>query len=110
MLDDLEFKKFVIEKLSSIDDRLAGLESGLDGLSNFAGGFSDQLNIDQDFLVNLKDSLASLSQPMTQAMASPSQDVASDDILASLNEFKDRISGIRSFMENQGLSEEKDSE
>lgn len=110
MLDDLEFKKFVIEKLSSIDDRLAGLESGLDGLSNFAGGFSDQLNIDQDFLANLKDSLASLSQPMTQAMTSPSQDVASDDILASLNEFKDRISGIRSFMENQGLSEEKDSE
>ena len=110
MLDDLEFKKFVIEKLSSIDDRLAGLEAGLDGLSDFAGGFSEDLNIDPDFLNNLKDSLASLSAPMTEATPDSSQGSGSDEILASLNVFRDRISGIRNFMESQGLSEEKSDE
>ena len=103
MLDDLEFKKFVIEKLSSIDDRLSSLESGLDGLSGFAEGFADNLNLDEGSLDQLRGTLSALSAPMMSSMGQSNSGDA-EDILESLNEFRDRVCGIRKFMEEQGFA------
>lgn len=105
MLDDIEFKTFVIEKLSSIDERLSSLESGLDGLSGFASGLTEGLEIDQGSMQQLRETLSALANPSAAAVSSEGAAMSSDDIISSLAEFKDRLAGIRSFMDSQGLSD-----
>jgi hypothetical protein len=110
MLDDMEFKTFVIEKLSSIDERLSSLESGLDGLSGFASGITEGLEIDQGSMQQLRETLSALATPSVAGMASANPSMSSEDIMSSLSEFRDRLAGIRGFMESQGLSESESSD
>jgi hypothetical protein len=109
-MDDLEFKIFVVNKLTSIDDRLATLEEGLTGLTDFASGFiGDEVpGIDAGMLGGLKQTLESLVAPMSSMTEAGAQgsfgSESHEDIISSLSEFRDRISSIRNIMESEPSS------
>ena len=97
------FEKAVLDKLSSIESRLSSIEESLEGIGGFASDIiSDESSpLNMEMLSSLKDTLSALSLPiesMGDLQAPGSDKMSFDEVMGSLNEFKDRIAGIREVM------------
>lgn len=103
MLDDTEFKNFVVEKLNNIEERVLSIEADLSGMTDFASDIIGDENsvLNSDSIESLRDTLLSMATPLTGAGSSSDADspASLEDIMASLSDFRDRISGIRSVMD-----------
>ena len=102
-MSDKGFQKTVLEKLSSIESRLASIEESLSDIGDFATDIiSDESSpLNMEVLNSLKDTLGALSLPVASAgglQTSGTDGMSIDEVMGSLNEFKDRIAGIREVM------------
>ena len=97
----LTFEEQVLNKLSSIEDRLTDIEEQFDGAAGLASSFmggEDGGMFDGEMMNNLKDTLSSFMSPQmnTSSTTEEAPDAESiQDLVGSLQSFRDRLSGIR---------------
>jgi len=97
------FETEVLEKLTSIEDRLSNIEEKFDEATSFAEGFMDGDGsiLGAEGLNSIKDTLSTFLGPQFTAdgvSTSNSEIVDPDslqDLVGSLKDFKDRLSGIK---------------
>jgi phage-related protein len=101
----INFEEEVLSKLSSIEDRLSSIEEKFEEATNFADGIlSDENSIlGMDGLNSIKDALTAFMP--SQMEKSPTKSAESDpdslqDLVGSLKNFRDRLSGIKSAIAN----------
>lgn len=97
----LTFEEQVLNKLSSIEDRLTDIEEQLEGATGMAsslmGGDAGGM-FDGETMNNLRETLSSFMSPQmnTSSTAEEVPDAESiQDLVGSLQSFRDRLSGIR---------------
>ena len=102
-MSNADFENAVLDRLSSIENRLSSIEDSLTGIGDFASDIisdeSSPLNL--EMLESLKTTLSSLSVPLDSfdpAQGVDKDNMSFEEVVGSLNEFKDRIAGIRNAM------------
>jgi phage-related protein len=103
----INFEEEVLSKLSSIEDRLSSIEEKFEEATNFADGIlSDENSIlGMDGLNSIKDALTAFMPSQMEKSPTKSAESESDpdslqDLVGSLKNFRDRLSGIKSAIAN----------
>jgi hypothetical protein len=97
------FETAVLEKLSSIEDRLLNIEEKFDEATSFAEGLMDGDGsiFGAEGLNSVKDTLSAFLAPQFMSDETEVADIGRgdpnslEDLVGSLKEFKDRLSGIK---------------
>lgn len=109
-MSDTQFQEHVIEQLNSISesidslsDRVSGIEETLSDVTGFASDMlgDDGSLIDGPSLESLRETLSSMVTPMMSSDSLGATNISDNpeslhDLIASLQEFRGRLSGISS--------------
>lgn len=100
------FEKAVLDRLSLIEERLLSIEESLSGIGEFASDIvSDESgSLNTEVLETLRSTLTALSAPIESLGSSKSgaiDGMSLGEVVDSLSDFRDRISGIREVMVSQ---------
>lgn len=106
------FENEVLEKLSSIEDRLTNIENKFEEATGLADSIlSDENSLfGTDGLSSIKDTLAAFMPSQLESNIAESNDIDPDtlqDLVGSLKDFRDRLSGIKTAISDlpEGIAE-----
>lgn len=94
------FESVVLQKLLEIQEKLSAIEERLDGATNFASELvSDGGILGSEGLNTIRESFSSL---LGQGSVSDSQPASIEELVTSLQDFRERLAGIKHVVSQAG--------